>query len=583
MKNILIFTLIFAAFGLHLNAQIFSLRDNDFFNAINNDSRSANWVDLNGDLHLDIFITNGKNPGQNNVAYINDGAGGFTALTNSPLLTDNRASDGATFADVLNNGTLACFIANWHNQPNLYYYDDLVHGLVQVTGNPPADLNSYSETGSWGDFDNDGFVDLYVSNSFSVLENYLYKNNGDETFTLMNINSVSTDQFSSRSVNWIDYDMDGDQDLFVSNENNEVNNLYRNNSNGTFTTIQNSPLTNSANSSMSSAWADYDNDGDFDVFISNYGQNNELYRNDGGLFTLISDTVCNDGGLSFGASWGDIDNDGDLDLYVGNAYSTGVKLQQFLYINNGNGSFSRNSTDTLSKVTAWNYGNAFGDFDKDGDLDLLTANCHNGAEKNRLFINETDQNSGNNNWIEIRCEGTSSNRSAIGAKVRVKANIDGQNVWQIREISAQSSYCGQNMLTTHFGLFDANVVDSVEIIWPSGIRDTASLLDAGHEYYALEGQGILIIPESISKPGIKNGLELYPNPSNGKLNIKNPFNKGVEIEIRNSVGNLVKRFDYEDQEIIEINLSHSKLKSGLYYVTCSSEGEVYFNKFLLNK
>jgi hypothetical protein len=584
MKKLIPLILSFLLIFNLLNAQIF-VRETSILDGVNDDSRSANWVDLNNDGFLDMFISNGKSTGQNNRVYFNNGQGAFSSLTGSPLKSDNMPSDGATFADVNNSGHLSAFVANWYNKKNLFYYDDGINGLTQITNSAPANLNSYSEAGSWGDYDNDGLVDLYVTNSYSVLQNYIYHNDGNGLFTKMNLGDVSNDQFSSRSVNWIDYDNDGDQDLFVSNENFEANNLYRNDSIGVFTKLINGPLLSNTNSSMSSSWADYDNDGDFDVFISNYGQNNKLFRNDGfDIFTEIAnDTVSKGGGSSFSASWGDVDNDGDLDLFVGNAFAGSSRVLNFFYLNNGDGSFSRNSTDTISKIRGWNYGNAFGDYDNDGDLDLLTANCFNNSEANRLFRNVTSDNS-SNNWIEIKCEGRISNRSGIGARVKIKSTINGIDVWQMREVSAQSSYCGQNMLMIHFGLGDASIVDSLLIYWPSGIIDTATQVSANSQYQMIEDSILSPIILSTKTRIDKTGFNVYPQPSNEILNVV--FNRPVdEVQSVNMIdfsGRIFELYDYRFKgKLMILKMNRNKLTSGMYILTIETTIGFHTKKIVL--
>ncbi len=549
-------------------AQIFELNNNGPLSLSSNDSRSANWIDINNDGHLDIFISNGPSFGQNNVLYTGDGNGNWTFFGSTPMTSDLQPSDGASFADALNIGFLSGFVANWYNKKNLFYYRDSTTSYVALNGVPPVNKNSYSETGAFGDFDKDGFVDLYVSNSYSVLNNLMYHNNGDGTFSELTSGIAVTDQYSSRSVNWIDFDNDGDQDLFVSNENGEKNNLYRNDSIGVFTPLNAGPLVNDQFNSMSSCWGDYDNDGDFDVFISNYGADNQLYRNDGNeVFTLVSDTVGLNGGLSFGASWGDVDNDGDLDLFVGNAFSSGPKLNAFFYLNNGDGSFSRNTSDTVTKVQMWNYGNAFGDYDLDGDLDLLTANCYNGSERNHLFTNTTSQDTIASSFIGFECVGTISNRSAIGTKVRIKANINGQDIWQLREVSSQSGYCGQNMLKLHFGLDDASIVDSVIIEWTNGLTEVYTALNASSYYRVIEGQGIGIINHLNSQNIEIDNLEIYPIPSRDKVNIRlaDGHLDKIEIELFTLQGLLKhtwKKEKSKNQETFELDISG--IESGMY-------------------
>ncbi|MCB0287128.1 MAG: CRTAC1 family protein, partial [Calditrichaeota bacterium] len=178
---------------------------------------------------------------------------------------------------------------------------------------------------------------------------------------------------------------------------------------------------------------------------------------------------------SFGSSWGDIDNDGDLDLFVANGWAkTGLNNQLFrnLLAETGTATFEEISGDPVVQDGGWSYGSSFADYDSDGDLDLFVAKWLNSKdENNALFRNDL---ANENNWLIVNCVGTTSNRSAIGATVRVKAKINGKSVWQMRQISGQDSYCGQN-LQLHFGLGNAQSVDSLIVNWPSGVTQTVAI------------------------------------------------------------------------------------------------------------
>jgi len=190
------------------------------------------------------------------------------------------------------------------------------------------------------------------------------------------------------------------------------------------------------------------------------GERNFLYHNDGhGRFTKITDgIIVNEGGRSYSCAWGDFDNDGYLDLFVTNWLGE----NNFLYRNNTDGTFTKILGGSLvNDGGAGSSGCAWGDYDNDGFLDLFVVNI----EKYFLY-----RNNGNSNaWINIKCVGTASNRSAIGAKIRVKAVIRGKSVWQLTEVSGGSGFTSQNDMRANFGLGDATVVDTVRIEWPSGI------------------------------------------------------------------------------------------------------------------
>lgn len=522
-----------------LNAQNFTRITSGPVAGTPGDSRSVNWLDVNKDGWLDLMITNGPSSGQVNFLYLNDKAGNFTAVSGDPVVSDAKPFDGASWADTDNDGDPDCFVVTWYDATNYFYTNNGGGSFTKVTSGPAVTTGTYSETCSWGDYDNDGFVDLYVTNSAGNLKNLLYHNEGGNVFSPVTTGDIVQDTFVSRCVNWTDIDNDGDPDLFVTNENGQHENLYRNDGGGSFTRIDTGALLHDGGNTMSSSWADYDNDGDLDVFLANDQGYNALFRNDGNFaFTKIAgDTVSTTPSRSFSAAWSDIDNDGDLDLFVTNAFMAGNLLANFLYLNNGDGSFTRIGQGAPATDTDWSYGCAFGDYDNDGFEDLAVATCRFGGVNRNDLLYHNDGNS--NNWITIRLSGTSSNRSAIGAKVRVKAMINGNAVWQLREISAQSSYCGQNDMRAHFGLSNATQADSVVVSWPSGLTEYFKNLSPKQFIHIVEGQGITAITDL---PSATHCL-LYPNPARGYVTVAlqgKPLQAGDKINVLDVRGNVLQ-------------------------------------------
>ncbi|MEE9463962.1 MAG: FG-GAP-like repeat-containing protein, partial [Candidatus Neomarinimicrobiota bacterium] len=304
-------------------------------------------------------------------------------------------------------------------------------------------------------YDNDGDLDLFVTNQQS---NFLYTNNGDGLFARVTTGAVTTDWSESYGSSWCDYDNDGDLDLFVANRG-ESNCLYANNGDGTFLKVTDGPVVTDGGYSRGGSWGDYDNDGDLDLFVTNQ-QTNFLYTNHGdGLFARVTTgLIVTDTSDSYGSSWGDYDNDGDLDLFVSN-----IDGNNCLYANNGDGSFNKVTTATVVNDEKASTGCSWGDYDGDGDLDLFVANAD---QDNLLYINRGSSNS----WVNIQLVGTVSNRSAIGAKVWIKATVDAETpIWQLQEIASQTGYASQNSLNAEFGLGIATVIDSIRIEWPSGL------------------------------------------------------------------------------------------------------------------
>lgn len=357
--------------------------------------------------------------------------------------------------------------------------------------------------------------------------------------------------------------------------------MYRNDSAGQFVKLTSGPLLNDGKSTMSSSWGDFDNDGDLDVFLANDNSTNGLFRNDGNFVfnKLSSDTVSTTPSNSFSSAWADVDNDGDLDLFVTNAFAANTKLPCFFYLNNGNSTFSRVAIHTLVQDSGWTYGCAFADYDKDGFQDLAVATCrYQGVDA----VDYLYHNQGNtNNWISIKLIGSQSNRSAIGSKVRVKANINGTFVWQLREISAQSSYCGQNELRGHFGLGDASIIDSLKIEWPSGLVSYFDSIGINQFITITEGQGLTI--ESMEKQ--QNELQCYPNPGNEKITIRTGelnLQPGDELVFQNSKGDTLSRINISHTvNEITIDLKQQGIQAkGVYYVTHISKSKKITKKIL---
>jgi hypothetical protein len=218
-----------------------------------------------------------------------------------------------------------------------------------------------------GDYDNDGFLDLWVANSDQ--NDFLYYNNRDGTFTRTTTNAIALKTGNSQGGAWADYDEDGLPDLFVSRIN-EPNLLYHNEGGGVFTPVTNGIIVHDPSVGQGTAWGDYDNDGHLDLFVANPNRLNSLYHNNGdGTFNKITNgAIATDIVNGGGCAWADYDNDGYLDLFV--AVRFGVSS---LYHNTGTGTFTR-----VTNVVTTNSGDAvsgaWADYDNDGFQDLFVPN-----------------------------------------------------------------------------------------------------------------------------------------------------------------------------------------------------------------
>ncbi|MGK7389344.1 MAG: FG-GAP-like repeat-containing protein [Candidatus Cyclobacteriaceae bacterium M2_1C_046] len=412
-------------------------------------STGTAWGDYNNDGFSDLFITNTS--GENNFLYQNNGDGSFTKITSGILTTSGGNSLNAAWADYNNDGWLDLYVVN-SNQDNFLYKnngDGTFTNTASSAGVLSGDMGA-----AWGDYDNDGWLDLYVTNG-SGNNNLLYKNNGDGTFTSMSITGPTTSGGNSIMANWIDFDNDGWQDLFVVNFE-EANQLFVNNGDGTFIKWNDGEIAFDVEASWSASWGDYNNDGYADLFVANKGQNNSLYRNwYGGSFEKITgDDIVQGGGNSEGSDWGDYDNDGDLDLYVANVFENNM-----LYQNDGNGTFTRivlgavvNEGSMISNSAA------FADINNDGFLDLFVTNA--AGQNNLLYLNSTNAN----NWVKVKLEGIAENSSAVGARVTLRTASN----WQYRQVQTSTGARSQGSLELEIGLGNETIIDGLSIRWPNG-------------------------------------------------------------------------------------------------------------------
>jgi hypothetical protein len=329
---------------------------------------------------------------------------------------------------------------------------------------------------SWADFDRDGFADVFFTCGFTRTMNSLFRNTNG-VFKLQSASVASKDVAEySQGASWGDYDNDGWPDLFVANARDyntgaaRPSFLYHNN-HGVLEKVKNVITTNSFGLATG-IWADFNNDGRLDLFACGYMVNNAparrlLFWNDGGgnfSRALDAGSISTDVGYDQGAAAIDYDNDGWLDIFVASGGPN--SFNDALYHNNGDGTFTRVTRGSMVNDNGEGGGCAWADFNRDGFLDLYVSNFQQQtSEKNGFYINTGNSN----HWLSVKCEGRISNRSAIGAKVRVLATIGGKTFWQLREIAANGGYMSATSLEAHFGLGDATRVDAMRIEWPSGI------------------------------------------------------------------------------------------------------------------
>ena len=493
-------------------------------------SSGPSFIDYDNDGDIDIYVNteyHGENQG--NRLFENDGSGYFIDVAVERGVDNKYAlGRGASWGDYDNDGDMDLIVSNLPSSggtkipPTTLFKNLLIEtgsanfrnatvesNLFRANVKEDREIGGIGNTGAgvaWADYDNDGDLDLYWKCADYDIDNALFRNNGDGTFTDVTeeagagIIDLVAEAGSQGSPNWTDVNQDGWIDLLVTNEGSEKI-LFLNQENGTFKNITRSFRAPSGTVFLNPGNAngacigDIDNDGDMDIFLPTADQSNRLY------ISLLSDT----GSLSYkdislssgidhksgarGCTMGDFDNDGLIDIYVNNGGLQNTLINdvinlpifvQFyiaiepaynkLFQNNGDLTFSDVTKTSGTEVLGIGSGVGNADLDDDGFLDLfLTNRTFYNSDKQ---ITESDRNyllrnKGNgNNWIKIELTGTKSNTNAYGARVKVMA---GESI-QYREHTSAHGYNSANDYRLHFGLANEENIDSIEIIWPSGER-----------------------------------------------------------------------------------------------------------------
>jgi hypothetical protein len=439
----------------------------------------AAFSDVDGDGDLDLYVSNKSGE---NALYLNDGGGTFVkAIRNTgSRLDDAGMSMGSVFGDIDNDGDQDLYIVKGGGHEieanRLLLNED--GRFVDITGRAGVGSRDFTYSAAFADVDNDGYLDLYLANHGVGARNTLYRNQRDGTFVDITDSAGVGDRGWSWNAVFSDINGDGFQDLYVVNgryPSGEPNRLYQNRGDGTFIDVSRESGTDDANWGLGAVFADVDNDGDFDLFVTNHIGINRLYLNNGtGLFKDVSQlSGIAYAGRGKGSSFGDVDHDGDLDLYV-----SGTNLGNRLYLNDGKGVFTDVSDQHpgLMNKKVRTSGTVLADVDNDGDLDLYLVNW---GSEDKLYLNGQNDR----RFLKIRLKGSVSNADAVGARVRVS---DQGNLIGVRDLKTLSGFCTQPPLELHFGLPEEGVY-RVDVDFPSGITSTGDY-SSGQVVTIVEGR-----------------------------------------------------------------------------------------------
>ncbi|WP_299213478.1 FG-GAP-like repeat-containing protein [uncultured Dokdonia sp.] len=489
----------------------------------------------------------------------------------------------AVWIDFDNDGDKDLFVASEEYKNRLYRNDNFIFTDITVAAGIP-DVLLHTNSGSWGDYDNDGDLDLFLSNRDlnQLIPNMLFRNNGDGTFENVNelsaIGNVSKITFQAT---FFDYNNDGWLDIYLINDRKVTTNiLYHNNGDGTFTDISEEAEVGYVMDAMSVGLDDYDADGFIDVYITNtaYDQDfpvpaNALMKNNGdGTFSeiAISSGVSFDR-TSWGANFIDMDNDGRLDLYVSGFDDTNDngEVSAAFYYQNEDISFTRVLSNGFETDLAHSYGNATGDFDHDGYLDIVVANrdpytfdLWNNRYYQLLF----------NKWLKVSLEGVESNRDGYGSRIEI--SINGEK--QYRVTTNVESYLSQNSDVESFGVGNVAIIDYVKVTWLSGHIDLIEDVSANQTITIIEGQS----PLTVEDVQTDFDIQLYPNPTKDIITVKiSEFIAGnSEIKIYNMLGQLVATHLIQQDEMV---VSTSDLYRGTYFISFYKENELVITKKII--
>lgn len=473
-----IFGVIFLLLGLNISAQTYTNVANQLNVSVGQSYPSAmsagvSCVDFNDDGLDDITVAS---PYFDSLVFFENTGNGFRHI--SALVTHTSYSVHPIWVDYDNDGDKDLYVSSIDVECRLYRNDSSLGftNVTQAAGLMAPVKHCYGAT--WGDFNRDGYLDLYQSIRSGFNRMYLNDGSGGFVDVSTTSNTCTYNRFAFSPV-FADFDKDGLIDLFIGNDKLTVPELYLNEGDSTFTEHTVAANLNVSIDAMTASCGDYDNDGRLDIFVTNsLPYDNYLFRNNGDTtFTEMADSLGVDPiQQTWAASFFDYNNDGWKDLFLSEKHvGSNLSPSQSLYENTGNGFIQPNAGfmgDTLRS-----FSHSLGDFNNDGYYDIVSPNQY--PDSLQLW----QSSGGSNNYLKVLLEGTVSNRDAIGSWIIAYTDSLQQSYYTV----CGDGFMSQSSNTKIIGLAADTIVDSLEIVWPNGLRETYYDLRAGSTQKFKEG------------------------------------------------------------------------------------------------
>ncbi len=530
------------------------------------------WGDYDKDGLLDAYILTGGN--QPNQLFHNTGNFNLTKIMYGNLATEINNSWDGSWLDLNADGNLDLYLSGGNSNANALYLSTGNNNFTRTLIPNLTENFGDSRSISWGDYNLDGKLDLAVVNASNQSNRLLKNTSQNNNLSFEQVEFFPNDAFYSMDCLWMNLNNDNYPDLYVTNKDDQNNNVYLNNGDGTFQSSTNTILNDQPHNSYSVLSDDFDNDGNMDLFVCNgIVENESFYFGEGNFnFTdLLNQPPVESGGFSLKAASGDIDNDGDLDLVVANIGNQ----KNFLFLNEGNRQFTRITGTNLTELQASTFDCDLIDLNRDGSLDLLTT-CY--SQKAHLYKNRGNAN----NWMEMLFTDFTT-RNIVGAKVIASAVVNGTRTWQTRQVKPDYGYF------VHFGVGNATLIDTVTVIYPDGFTQQYTNVAVNRNYneYLSDDDNI----NQTVKPAMTLSQN-YPNPFNPETTIAFTIPKegNVELAIFNIKGQKVRTLLNETKikgsHTVTWNgkdLQNKTVASGIYFYKLTSGEKTQVRKMIMVK